>query len=210
MDMDRLNKIAAGLQPIVTMIGFFVGGIWILFTFSYLGTAEKSRAELAEIDLRQRQIQEELAERQPNLSIEIDFELAGTGTVGTGFVSLQIKLRNDGKRPVAFRDAQIMIVPLSPQTGEPAPRTEPVRMTAKVLNNDGIPFDPGERVLRSGQARTIVFLVPTRPGNYIMQLNVPYRGMILDNGRLEPSDDDPIDAVEQRILHIPAELSNKG
>jgi hypothetical protein len=51
MDTDQFNKIAGGLQSIITALGIAVGGIWVLFTFQYLGTAEKSRAELAELDL---------------------------------------------------------------------------------------------------------------------------------------------------------------
>jgi len=70
MDADRFSKFAAGLQSIITALGVIVGGVWVLFTFGYLGMAAKSRAELAEFDLRQRKAQEELAERQPILAID--------------------------------------------------------------------------------------------------------------------------------------------
>jgi hypothetical protein len=71
MDASEFSKIAAGLQSIITAIGIIVGGAWVLYTFWHLGTAEKSRAELIDLDLKKRTGEEELAERQPILSIDL-------------------------------------------------------------------------------------------------------------------------------------------
>jgi hypothetical protein len=82
MDADQFNKIAGGLQSIITVLAIVVGGIWVLFTFQYLRTAEKSRAELAELDLKQQETQEAFAERQPILAIDLRWETAGIDADG--------------------------------------------------------------------------------------------------------------------------------
>ena len=77
IDADRFNKFAGGLQSIVTALGIIIAGVWVLFTFRHLGTAEKSRAELAALEIRQRETQETLTERQPILAIDLISETAG-------------------------------------------------------------------------------------------------------------------------------------
>jgi hypothetical protein len=209
MDADRFNKIAGGVQSIITALGIAVGGIWVLFTFQYLGTAEKSRAELAELDLKQHETQEALAERQPILAIDLTWETAGMAADGKRFVSLQAKLHDNGKRPVQFQDTGVLISRLLPQSGEPDSSAKPLRLAAKLLDDDGALSDPPARILRSGQTRIIAFLMPTlAPGNYLVQLKALYTGMVLKDGRFEDSTDEPILAIEQQVVNVPAELPN--
>jgi len=210
MDADWFSKFAAGLQSIITALGLIVGGAWVLFTFRYLGVAAKSRAELAEFDLRQHAAQEELAERQPNLAIDLTWETAGVAADGKRFISMHAKLRNDGKRPVHFHDATALVSWLSPQSGQPDPDAKPLFLDAKILEADGTLSDPAVRVLRSGQTRTIAFLIPAlTPGNYIVQLQAVYGGLVLKKGGFEPSTDPQIAAVEQHVVNVPGKLLNK-
>jgi hypothetical protein len=196
-------------QSIVTALGIIVGGLWVLFTFRYLGTAAKSRAELAELDLEQRAAQEELAARQPILAIDLTWEPVGVAAEGKRFVSLQVKLGNDGKRPVKFENANVLISRLLPQSGEPDPDAKPLNLRAKLLEGNGTLSEPNGRILRSGQTRTIAFLVPAlTPGNYIVQLTVDYEGMDLKNGEFQRSTDDEIIAIEQHTVNVPGEPLN--
>lgn len=204
VDPDQFGKFAAGLQSIITALGIIIGGAWVLYTFRALGTSEKSRAELAELDLKQRATQEELAERQPNLAIDIQWETLGVATPDKHFVSLHAKLKNDGKRPVEFGIVQVLMSPLSPQSGEPVPGVKPLRITARLLDSDGSFDIPLTRILRSGQTRTIAFMLPTlSPGNYMIQLKTTYGGMLLVDGEFKRSHDDKIDAIEQRVVNVP-------
>jgi len=210
IDAEQFNKFAAGLQSIITTLGIIVGGAWVLFTFQYLSTAEKSRAELAALDLRQRADQEALAERQPILAIDLKWETAGIVANGKRSISLHAKLQNDGKRPVQFRELEVLISRLLPQSGEPDPDVKPLRLGAKLLENDGTLADPPARILRSGQARTIAFLMPAlTPGSYVVQLNVIYGGMVLNDGTFQRSSDEEISAIEQHVVNVPAEPLNQ-
>jgi hypothetical protein len=208
LDPDRFSKLASGVQSIITAIGIVVGGVWVLVTFWELGTVEKSRADIAKLELEQRVSAEELAERQPILLIDIKWDTSGGTIGGKRYISLQAKLRNDGKHPVSFRDTYALISRLLQQSGQPDPGEKTLRMSASILNDDGSICTPRERVLRSGQSRTIAFLVPPlMPGNYLIQIKTIYGGMLITNGKLRPSADDNILAVEQSVVNVPDGVS---
>jgi len=123
---------------------------------------------------------------------------------------MHAKLRNDGKRPVKFQDAKVLVSWLSPQSGQPDPDAKPLHLGAKLLEDDGTLSDPPARILRSGQMRTIAFLIPTlTPGNYIVQLQAVYGGMGLKEGKFERSNDEEVIAIEQHVVNVPGEPLNK-
>jgi hypothetical protein len=64
------------------------------------------------------------------------------------------------------------------------------------------------RVLRSGQARTIAFLVPPlSDGVYFVEIRGTYTGLLVNKeGKFKDSADPPIDAVEQTIVSVPAKI----
>jgi hypothetical protein len=207
MDADQFHKIAEGFQSIVTILGVIVGGAWVLFTFRHLGATEKARAELAELNLKQHETEETLAERQPILAIDLRWETVGVAADDKRFVSLPAKLRNDGKRPLQFQDTEVLISRLSPETGEPAAGVKPLRLNAKMLEDDGTLSEPERRILRSGQTRTVAFLIPSlTPGNYLVQLQAEYEGLALKKGKFRKSTDDPIFAFEQSVVTVRTEL----
>jgi hypothetical protein len=203
LDPDRFSKFASGLQSIAAAIAIVVGGLWVLYTFRELGTVEKSRAELAALDLKQRSTEEELAERQPILSIELKWEASGGTADGKRFISMQAKLRNDGKKPVEFRAAEALISRLLQKSGQPDPDVKVLHINAQVLNNDGSVSGMPERILRTGQARTIAFLTPPLiPGNYLVQVQTIYDGMLLISGEFKRSADEEILAIEQSVVNV--------
>ena len=59
------------------------------------------------------------------------------------------------------------------------------------------------RVLRSGQARTIAFTTQfLEAGEYFVQLESVYHGMDNEDGKLVPSQDDRIQALEQQVISL--------
>jgi hypothetical protein len=66
MNADDFSKIASGIQSIVTTIGIVIGGVWVLYTFWDLGSAEKAKLDIANAE-------QELANQQqePVLSISL-------------------------------------------------------------------------------------------------------------------------------------------
>jgi hypothetical protein len=205
LDPERFSKLASGVQSIITALGIVVGGLWVLYTFRELGTAEQSRAALAELDLKQRIALEELAERQPSLQVNLKWETSGAVTGGKRFLSLQAKIRNDGKHALEFGDTSLQISRLLEQSGEPDPEVAPLRLRPQTLGSDGKISDMPARVLRAAQERTIVFMAPTLvPGSYLVQLQTVYNGLLLIDGQFQPTSEQPIQAVEQTIVNVPA------
>jgi hypothetical protein len=199
--LDWFAKVASAIQGIATAIGIVVGGGWVLFTFRELGTTEKARSELAELDLKQRATEEELAQLQPILAMDLKWEVVESASNDRRFISFHAKMKNDGKKPLQFKNASILISRLLPDSGELDPNVKPTRVAAKWLNTDGS-ISESERVLRSGQARTIAFLTPLIPGNYLAQLETDYQGMELEDGKFRLSSGEEIMAIEQRIVNV--------
>jgi hypothetical protein len=199
--LDWFAKVASAIQGIATAIGIVVGGGWVLFTFRELGTTAKARSELAELDLKQRATEEELAQLQPNLAMDLKWEVVGSAGNDRLFISFHAKMQNGGKKPLEFKNASILLSRLLPESGELDPNAKPTRVAAKWLNADGS-VSESERVLRSGQARTIAFLTSLIPGNYLAQLETVYRGMQLEGGRFVESSGEEIMAIDQRIVNV--------
>jgi hypothetical protein len=196
---DRFSKLASGIQSIVTATGIIVGGAWVLFTFWDLGVAERSRAEIAEIDQR--------SVEQPVLSVDIKWATFGETVDKKHLVSFTAIFKNVGKRAVEFGDTEAKIIPLS-ESGIP---NMDASLNVKPLifdYNKQKLVDAANRALRSGQARTVAFFLPSfMPGMYFIQLRSTYGGLILKNGNLERSSDQLIEAIEQSIVNVPAGIS---
>jgi hypothetical protein len=128
MDPDQFTKFASGTQNIVTSLGIIIGGLWVMFTFWHLRAAQKSRAEIAEIEQR--------SVEQPVLAIDIKWEPLGEAGNGKCFISLRAIVRNDGKRALYFSYTGLQISKLSEKSGEPEPDVPILRLKPQILDNE--------------------------------------------------------------------------
>jgi len=196
-DYESFAKLASGIQSIFTVLGMIVGGIWVLFTFWNLGATQRSRAEIAEIEQRSLE--------QPVLSIDIIWGTFSEYADRKRAVSLRGIFKNDGKRAVVFEDVAVDIFRLS-ESGSPI-STELIHLKAQTFDDgQGKLTDMPFRILRTGQGRSVAFLVPPLvPGCYFVQLRTVYTGAVIRDGELYRSNDKQINAIEQKIVSVPAD-----
>jgi hypothetical protein len=94
---------------------------------------------------------------------------------------------------------------LTGQIEEIDERRKVVAIPAIILDRNRKFEAADERIMRSGQARTIAFPVPDLDsGRYLVDLEVEYDGMLLKEGRFERSSDEPLFAHEQYIGEVPS------
>ncbi|HZZ25038.1 MAG TPA: hypothetical protein VFE60_21815 [Roseiarcus sp.] len=103
MNEESFSKISAGIQSIVSTIGIVVAGVWVLYTFSELGSTQKSRAEIAALE---RQTFQEPA----SLALEIKPDVSFDSNNGRRQVRVDVVFRNDGKKVLQFEKPILKIV----------------------------------------------------------------------------------------------------
>jgi hypothetical protein len=169
LDHDRFEKIASGIQSVVTTIGIVVAGWWAYHTFGSVGSVQKADLEIATL--------KQTAARQPVLQIDIQATPAASASAMPTQRRLQVavKLKNDGNTSLMFSppELEVAAISISIQGKEPVPNWQ--RYNAKWINADG-GFDAmPERLLGAGQTRTVAFLVevPAR-GTYLLQVTSSY------------------------------------
>jgi hypothetical protein len=203
-DHERFKNVTSGLQSIVTLLGIVIGGAWVLYTFTAVGTLQKADAEIAAL--------KQSAARQPNLQIDIQAKPAPPSLGGTRWLPVVLKLKNDGNFSLIFTAPVLELSNLPSAGDKPSARAKVQRATAQFLN-DGKLEEMPERFLRAGQARTVGFLIEVpAPGRYLLQVRSLYSGGELKDGRLvwgeikdgkfEASEKASIEAVEQVALEI--------
>jgi hypothetical protein len=172
-----------------------VAGAWVLYTFAALGSTNKARAEIAELEQR--------AVEQPVLGVHIK-PAVFTNDSGRLMVALEVSLQNDGKRALQFRNSGARISRLVAGKTGMSVQGASAHVPAVIISDSGTTDSMPPRILRAGQARTLVWLMPVATaGTYLIQFDVVYSGMQLVNGSFVPSVDEPIVATEQSILNVP-------
>ena len=191
-DHERFKNISAGFQSIVTAVAVGIAGLWVVFSFVTLKSAQKAAAEVASLELAVKQ--------EPVLQIALTTSSPATGASGPRRILFHAQLKNDGKRVLEFTPPSLHIVQVDTGSGV----TEPlIKVTAEIIDSGGKRVQMPSRVLRSGQSRTIAYsaLLPSS-GDYLVQLESEYHGMDNIEGMLVLSDDVPIQANEQQIFSV--------
>lgn len=203
MDHERFKNLASGIQSVAIVIGIAVGGIWALYTFKALGTANRAQAEINKTQAEISEIERRNIE-QPVLAIEVKGSALTSAPDKAKAIYVEAKFRNDGKRilNVEFTKPTLLVSRIDKDgrpAGSPSSSTEP-----GVLNEQGTLEEVGERVLRPNQSRNVPFVVPvSSPGLYLVQIKAIYSGIKLENGALVRSLDEPIQAFTQTIIEVP-------
>lgn len=167
-DPDKLEKLGSFVQSIVTSIGIIAAGSWAFYTFNEIGTVQKAEAEIA--TLRQN------AARQPVLQIGIKAEQISKDS-DTKRLSVIATLKNEGNLPLSFDTPILRIADAGPTLTAQAQATA-TENKARFIDSDGtIKLMPEKRLMRAGQARSIVFLVTVpSAGSYLLQIEVSFEG----------------------------------
>jgi hypothetical protein len=203
LDPESFMNVAAGLQSIVTLLGIIVGGVWVLYTFTAVGTVQKANAEIAA--LRQS------AARQPILQIGLQPKLMPPSPSGTRWLPVSVKLKNDGNSSLVFTAPVLELSKMPSGSAKQSASAKTQRSVAQFIDSNGKLEDMPERFLRAGQARTVVFLIEVlAAGWYLLQITSNYSGAeIMDgeivrgeikDGKFEASEEAEIQAWEQVVL----------
>ena len=192
---ERFKDITAGLQSIVTMLAFAIGGCWVLYSFFALGSVQKSRAEIAAL--------EQNAAEQPILQVDIEATSPPSAGGGHRYILVSVKLKNDGKRALEFESPKLKIFHIPGSGGETQNGEQIQNLAAQVINADNEIENMPSRVLRSTQSRAIAFIsaVPSS-GMYVLQFSAIYSGIKIVDGKFVRSEDVPIDALDQLALRV--------
>src|SRR4051812_19562549 len=89
--------------------------------------------------------------------------------------SMRVLLRNEGKRALQFDDADLQMTNSFNELEEDDPNRVHISLNAKAMDIKGLMLPMPPRILRSGQGRSIAFLIPPlAPGNYFVQFRTLY------------------------------------
>lgn len=199
MDHEKFKNLASGAQSLAIAIAVVIGGVWTLYTFKALGTVNKARAEIREIEHRSNI-------EQPVLAIELQAKPVTTGGKNVHLVHVEAKFRNDGKRNLnlTFDEPSLTVSKLKLDTNSTEVEGEVISREPTLLNADGTLEQVRERALRPSQSRDVPFVVAVpSPGIYLVQIKATYSGLNLEDGKLVPSSDEPIYAYTQTIVEVP-------
>jgi hypothetical protein len=204
MDSEKFKNIATGLQSVITCVAIIVGGVWAYYTFRVLGSSTKAQAEI--------QLLQQQALEQPNLSISISSSYIHEKSKAKYTALIIVELKNEGKRAVEYRDAGIELKLVSPQVNATNGYTN--KLNAVIIDEEGTYQTMPDRILRTGQARRLVFPATSlEPDLYLIQFSITYLGMRLEDGQFKESNDANIQAFEQSFVDIssrPFEQSTSG
>ena len=194
---EDFSKVGAGVQSFVTAFALAIGGIWVLFTFWKLRSINKARAELAELEQRTLE--------QPVLNAQLTASVIEQTVSARRLISLTVTLRNDGKRGLRLEDYFAQAAALSIDKDTLASKGPAVKTCASVIGQGKLTTLTGARILRSGQARSMIFLFPAEAsGPYLVEFHATYTGMKLVDGVFVDSSDEYIEAIEQLAMNVPA------
>ena len=87
---DRFNNISGGIQHLAVVIAVLVGGIWTATVF--IGRSELRQSQI------QLQIAEQEAKQSARMSLELAFESLGTHDQTKAYVKVVAKVKNHGNR----------------------------------------------------------------------------------------------------------------
>ena len=164
---------------------------WFSLYFA-LKSEQKAKAEIASLEFA--------AQREPVLQIEMSASAPSVPASGPQRATIHVKLRNDGKRALEFEPPTLKILRIQPAGAKMAATVE---ASAEYIALGGKLEKMPPRVLRSGQARTIAFTTQfLEAGEYFVQLESVYHGMDNEDGKLVPSQDDRIQALEQQVISL--------
>src|SRR5690242_14465012 len=104
MNGDSFSKVAGGIQSLVTAAGIVIAGIWALYTFADLGSAEKARLDIA---YTQQQLSNQ--QQQPVLSVAFKWSKAAAPINARYAVTVGVFLKNDGQMALDFKDTRLMM-----------------------------------------------------------------------------------------------------
>ena len=206
INLENFDKFASELQSIVASAGIVVGGIWVLYTFWGQHIVQRANLDVAKTEKEIKKIEQESLE-QPVLRTTI----MPAAFNDDGYpASVTARFRNDGKLALSFRDTQLSLMQLADKKDQQAERMQPVRIGAKFMERDGTLSDMPARILRAGQERSLAFVLPElKEGSYFVELRTIYDGLKIVDGNFEPSNDVPIEAVEQTVLSVPSRINSK-
>jgi hypothetical protein len=200
IDPDRFSKFASGVQSVVTTIGIVAAGAWAYVTFWELGSTQKSRAEIAEIDQRVAAV----TFGAIVLSIDIKWDASGEIRDGKRPISIMAVFRNDGKQTLRFQNTTLQIVKLL-DSGEPDTREKALRIEPRLIDESGKVSTMPRREFSVGMIRTIGFPVPLLfSGSYLIQIRTEFVGLSRVGKSLVESSDGWGAAIEQSIVTVPS------
>jgi hypothetical protein len=206
IDPEGFDKLASGIQHVVTAAGIVVGGIWVLYTFWGQHVIQKASLDVAKTELEIRKIEQDSLQ-QPVLHMTIRTGI----TSDDGYpISMTALFRNEGKLALSSQDSELSLTQLLDEKGSEAEKVQPIRVKAKILESSGTLSDMPLRVLRAGQERNLAFLIPKlAAGTYFVELRTKYAGMQIINGQFESSSDETIEAIDQTVLRVPAKMGSE-
>lgn len=193
-DWDRFSKIPSAMQSIATTLGIIVGGVWVGVTFWALGTVQRSRGEMAQVD--------QMLAQQPVLQIDLHWDTFGETQGSKRYVALKASFHNNGKREIAFKGTKLCIVRQVGGAGEY--NTNKTCFDPLWLDESGAFSKMQTRFFDPEQVRSIALLLPPlEPGNYFLQVESKYG---VSEDPLHPDEKlvrSWFLAVEQSVVNVP-------
>ena len=198
---DDVDKYSSALQHVVTALGIIVAGIWVLYTFWGQHVIQKANLDVSLAETNIKKLDQD-AFQQPILSISLN---TGPTTESGDVIAINSLFRNDGKLALKFQDTELILKQIYNEVGSPVDSKKALRVQGETLDENGALVAFPSRILRAGQERNTVFLIPKLiKGTYFVELRAKYWGINIVDGRFEDSSGDGINAIEQTSIVIPA------
>lgn len=185
-----------------------VGGLWTAWTFHKLQSVRASDAEINRNIAESRESERRLLSEQPNLDIAFsDVSEFRPANNLSAFLKISVAVKNSGLRnlQVVFHKASLSVARLERHDTSSKEIVDIRRMPPYWLPETGSKLEVmPSRIFRTGQSRTIVFLVPiSGAGTYLVQFQAPYASLPFEGELVDEEEASLwINAVEQRLVTV--------